>query len=522
MNGTAKGAIALLLVGLIVLMGLYLLTPIFKDKEQKATSDAQNTKGKIVIALDNWFGYFPIQSPEMKKEMRRNGWVINVVDDKADYATRMKQLQDGKIQFAVATVDSYILNAADLNFPGSIVMVIDESKGGDAILSLKDKVNSIDELKGNTNLRVGYTPLSPSHHLLKATSYHFSVPELLPAGDQLIETNGSEEALKKLLSGKVDVAVLWEPDVTRALSDSNVVKLLGTEDTEKLIVDVLLVNREFLKDYPGTVKQFLSSYFRVLKRYTDDSELLIKHSMDETGLTKDKVESMMKGVNWVNLTDNCEKWFGISSPGSYSDEGLISTIESSVDILINNGDFSTNPIPNSDPYRLTYSSILEDLYVSGISGFLAGKMGDNSAEVVNSIESRFLKLPDSAWSNLKEVGTLKVDPIIFQSGATELDLFAKEVIDKAVSNLKHYPNFRVIVKGHTGARGDEKANIILSQERADSVTRYIQVTYNVDENRIKSVGFGGNKLLGKNPDESKRSWEQRLSRVEIVLVREEF
>jgi outer membrane protein OmpA-like peptidoglycan-associated protein len=89
-----------------------------------------------------------------------------------------------------------------------------------------------------------------------------------------------------------------------------------------------------------------------------------------------------------------------------------------------------------------------------------------------------------------------------------------------MDDLQHYPHFRVEVRGHTGLRGDANANLALSQERADAVLRYIDVTYGLDGNRVRAIGFGDSKPLAKKPGESDRAYNYRLPRVEIVLVRE--
>ena len=154
MNRRVVGALLLLLVGAAGILGAYFMLPRLRDARMRTTSDAGGIKGKITIALDNWIGYFVLRSPEMKKELRRNGWSLVVEDDNADYARRMQRLKEGSIDFAVATVDSYILNAAGLGFPGTIIMVIDESKGGDAIVARSEKVDGLDALKGKKNLRI--------------------------------------------------------------------------------------------------------------------------------------------------------------------------------------------------------------------------------------------------------------------------------------------------------------------------------------------------------------------------------
>lgn len=516
------GALLLFIISLIAIIIVWYYLPIFKDTFQKTTSDATKVKGKIQIAMDNWIGYFPLRSPEMKAQMRKNGWTLVCEDDNADYDARMKRLKDGDIDFAVATVDSYLLNAKNFDFPGIIVCVIDESKGGDAILANKNKVESLDDLKKKTGIRIAFTPDSPSHYLAKAAADHFNVPELLPEGNLRIETDGSEKARDKLLTGLTDMAILWEPDVSRALSQEGVVKILGTEDTERLIVDILIVRRTFAQKSPDIVQLLVNTYFSVLKKYKDDPSLLKKHVKEETGLPDDTVNTMLKGVKWENFGENCEKWYGIAAPGTYADEGLINTIQSTAKILVNAGDFKNNPIPDDDPYRLTNSQFLETLFRTGISGFTTRKPGQMQTEMIDSIEAKFSALAPGEWDALKEVGTLKVDPIVFQQGSDALSFLSKQVVDQAVERLRHYPNFRVKIEGHTGAKGDPGENIKLSQNRADAVLRYLMVVYNVDRNRLHAIGMGGAEPLPKEPGESKRAYEYRLPRVELILVREDY
>lgn len=519
MNRTVIGAILLFILITLGAVAVKFITPFIEESRLKSTSDSAKVKGKIRIDLDNWIGYFPLRSREMKKLLHQQGYNLEVTDDNADYSARIKRLDDGKADFSVATVDSYVLNGIQENYPGTIIMVIDESKGGDAILARKDSVSSLDSLKGKS-VKVAFTPDSPSHHLAKAASDHFGITALLPTGDNLIKTDGSSAACDKLLSGKTDVAICWEPDVSRALENDGVIKLLGTEDTQRLIVDILIVNRKFADKEADVVDLFLNTYFKVLKKYRDDPALLKKHVKKETGLQDKMVESMLKGVSWVNFSENCDTWYGISAPGESSDEGLVDTIDSTVSILTNTGDFSASPIPDNDPYRLINSSFLESIFNKRFSGFT--KPGSNKAVSVNTLGAAFSKLPEKQWNSLKEVGTLKIEPVSFQSGSSELDLLGKEVIDRMAERLKHYPNFRILIKAHTGTKGDKKANLELSQKRADSVDRYLMVTYGIDQNRTHAVGYGGTQPLKKQQGESRRAWSYRLPRVEFSLVREDF
>ena len=535
MRGNVKAALVFFVVVGAILLGLRFAMPFYAEWKLRHASDAKATKGTITVAVDNWIGYFPLCSPEMKKAMRSSGWNFRCEDDEADYPKRMKRLKDKDIRFAVATVDSFILNGAPVNFPGVIPMVIDQSKGGDSILARKDCVANLNALKGRVDIKVALTPNSPSHHFAKVAASHFGIPELLPPKDRtgrLVETNGSKEALKKLLSGEVCVAILWEPDVSRALADKNIIKLLGTEDTERVIVDILLVDPDYADKNSETVMILLSHYFTVLKFYRDNNDLLVKEIISETKdadgkkFTEEAVRAMLKGVEWATLADNAQKWFGIAAPGGKADDGLYATIDSTVRILRNNKDFARDPIPDGDPSRLTRSQFIRELSAKAATGFIIPSKGEVATGA--SLGAKFAPLNDSGWKALREVGALKIEPITFRSGTADLTIAGKTEIDQAVESLKHYPKFRILIKGHTGMVGDPAENKVLSQERADSIARYIMATYGIDEHRLRPVGLGSSEPLARLPEEQcsetrcERAYNYRLPRVEILLVAEVY
>ena len=142
--------------------------------------------------------------------------------------------------------------------------------------------------------------------------------------------------------------------------------------------------------------------------------------------------------------------------------------------------------------------------------------------MANSLERDFAPLDDARWDGLREVGTLKVRPITFSSGASELNLEGKQELDKAVKSLEHYPNYRVVIKGHTGLRGDPKANRSLSRDRAEAVARYLTVTYSVDGDRLRVLGMGADAPLPRRSGETDRAYSYRLPRVELYLVGEVY
>ncbi|MCP4134412.1 MAG: OmpA family protein [bacterium] len=507
-------------LGIIILLavgGAAVYTFFVKQEEDRiitySTSDAGNLKGDISIALDSWIGYFPFQSPVFGKLMRDAGYRLKIIDDKANYEERMKMLRKGKIDFAVCTIDSYLLNGESVNYPGAVIAVIDESKGGDAVVSWKHKVANIDQLKKKQDFKIAFTPASPSEHLLKSIAVHFGVSRLGNKTDTWrVEVDGAEDAYNKLIAKEVDIAAVWEPHVTEALSNPEIVKLIGSEDMERLIVDILLVNRKYAEKKPELVKLFLKNYFETINIYNASPRRLREDILSKVKLSKKQVKYMLKGVRWVNYPEN-RRWFGLNIGASHQQPELIESINSTVKILTESGDFSASPIPDNDPYTLVSSLFMREVYKSGT-------MQDTTqaASSIDSLTKKFGKLSEKEWKRLRVIGALKLRPISFRSGTSNLDENGRSQIKLIVDNVRHYPNFRLLIKGHTGTRGDQKANIDLSMSRAKAVKSDLQYSFNVDPNRIRVVGMGGKEPLPKGNDESARAFNNRLKRVEILFL----
>ncbi len=517
MNKHAKIVLLLVIVAALVLLGGKYLKPLYDDWRQQDTSDARGTKGTIRIGYDSWVGYLPLCSSENKRRMRRIGYLLQCIDDRADYAARMGKLKRGDLEMAVATVDSYLLAGAAVQYPGTIVAVIDESKGGDALVGWSERLASIDSLKQDGSYRIALTPASPSEHLLKSIATHFDIPRLRRADPAWrVETDGSEAALKLLLGREVDAAVLWEPDVSRALEQEGIHKLLGTEDTEGLIVDILVVNRRWSESDPEAVYALLSTYFQTLKFFRDNPQALSDAIAEHYQLKPAQVAALLDGVAWTTLSTNAAQWFGVRRAGGAYREKLIDAIESAATILVEAGDFRQNPVPNRDPYRLTNSQFVADLYNEGIDA------GIETADGADSLARDFSALDDATWERLREVGTLKIRPIVFQSGSSALADEGRAELDQAAENLRHYPNFRIVISGHSGLRGDPQANQTLSRTRAESVGEYLIGSYGLDPERVRIVGYGSSRPLARRAGESDRAYNYRLPRVEIALVSEEY
>jgi len=510
-----KVFVSIILLGALAIVGWRFAEPRLRDYQQRRSSDAAAMHGRITIGVDSWVGYFMLCSPQLSKRLRAEGYALKCEDDHADTAGRIKKLADGGLDFAVATVDSYLVNGAASAYPATIVAVIDESKGGDAIVARAAAVPNLDALKAQGGARIAYTPASPSEHLLKSVGVHFDIPALQKKGGQWrVETDGSAAALAKLLKGEADVAVLWEPDVSRALAEPGIVKLLGTEDTDRLIVDVLLASRRSVQQDPAQLQLLLKQYFETLRWYGEHPAELEADVAAYTALAPEQARAVLRGVAWAGLDENGAEWFGVTPSGLPGDEGLIDTIDGTLKVLIAAGDFSRNPLPDQDPLRLTNRQFVTSLYLPQAKPELAGK--------ADTLALEFKPLDDAGWERMKQVGTLRIEAIGFARGTATLDEDSRATLDDIADKLRRYPRYRLLIKGHTGLGGDDAANLQLSKDRAQAAADYLLQTFGMDADRERAVGYGSSQPLPRQPDENDRAYAYRLPRVEFVLLAEPY
>ena len=137
----AKGCLVAAVIWCVILAVLgvayrFLVHPHLSDKLKRETARPASTKRRSCVAVDSFSGYAILRSDAVKQDLKPQQIRLTSRMTTADYTARLKALQSGKVQMAVFTVDSLITAGAKAGeFPGSIVLVIDETKGGDAIVA---------------------------------------------------------------------------------------------------------------------------------------------------------------------------------------------------------------------------------------------------------------------------------------------------------------------------------------------------------------------------------------------------
>lgn len=105
----------------------------------------------------------------------------------------------------------------------------------------------------------------------------------------------------------------------------------------------------------------------------------------------------------------------------------------------------------------------------------------------------------------------------FRNGSADLTPQAMQALDalgKALASPT-LSGYRFRIAGHTDTVGSAAFNKALSQQRAETVVRYLASTYGVDRRRLQAVGMGEEDLAVQTPPQTP---EPRNRRVQVVNI----
>jgi hypothetical protein len=513
-RSTLAAVLILFLGGLVVLAAKFLwpyATQKYEAYKQVVTSDSR-VSTTIRIGGDGYLGYWFITAADTRREAARRGIAITFQDDGGSYAARLQKFANREYDAIVLPVSSYLQHGATHKFPGVIVAAIAESKGADGIVGFADKfpTGNIRDLN-NPALKVVYTADSPSAFLLDLTIVGFDLFHLTSTNTWRVEVGGARDVLERARRHEGDMFVLWEPELSRALHEVPELKYLwGSDRFSGYIKDVFVFHRDFVQRHEKELLDFFDVYFTVMRSYANDRTRLLTDMAQSANLKPEAVENILRKIDWYDLFENAGQQFGLaSSADTPATDGLVKTIIACTDILRRMGKLPRDPL-EGNPYVIINSSILEKLIKSVPA--MVGRQGGSPVDLI--------PLSDEVWKSLREIGTLRVEPITFQAGGELLDDTGKEQVDKIAALLiNNYPGYRVAVRGHAGA-GDEEENKKLSFNRAHVVVQYLTAVHAIDPDRLHAEGKGASQPPPRKPGESERAYRYRLPRVEFVLLEE--
>jgi|ERR1043165_6211712 NitT/TauT family transport system substrate-binding protein len=213
------------------------------------------------VGIATWPGFAPGYVAKEKGFFDGLDVQFYIIDD---FTARQASFKSNKTQATIVTIDSYAFDEGN-DIDGKLIMMLDRSNGADGIV-VKQEINNISDLVGK---KVAYTRGSPSHffliHLLK--EYGLSKDSI-----QSIEVDDPGKAAEAFISGSVDAAVTWEPNISQIISSGKGKLLASTKTVPNLIVDAMEVNTDAYNNRKEDLQKFVTGWLKAVDYIKTDQK----------------------------------------------------------------------------------------------------------------------------------------------------------------------------------------------------------------------------------------------------------
>jgi len=477
------------------------------DRNQVVTGIATTnlTTGKLsrplVVGINTWAGHSPGivfnrgMEPNDKSHYKTEyGLDVRFVLLE-DPAAKLAAFKKGDIDIMWDTVDNWAREASTLaegSTKAKSVLLQDWSRGGDGIVSLAS-IKSVEDLKGK---KIACTQFTPSHFLLLflLNQSGLSSEDRNALEKSIIFTQDAPAAAAMFKAKRVDAAVTWEPDLSGAVEargeEAHV--LVSTTAATNVIADTLIAREDLILKAPDTVRAFVGGWFKGIAMMKDDPASSNKIVGDALKLDDETVSGMLSGLKLTPFADNAS-FYGLTGGKSHFE-----TLFDTAFVVWRKKGLVTKAVNASD-------------WVD--SRFVASEAVHYQDQKVVETELK-AKAPNSKDRAIIN----KQIQVHFTPGSDQIMEGSYFVLDSLGETMIAFGNTYLRVEGNTDATGNAKANLTLSQRRADAVKAYLLKEFPaLTTTRFQTVGQGQNNPVAPNTTETGRQLNRRTD-IKVVLA----
>jgi outer membrane protein OmpA-like peptidoglycan-associated protein len=102
----------------------------------------------------------------------------------------------------------------------------------------------------------------------------------------------------------------------------------------------------------------------------------------------------------------------------------------------------------------------------------------------------------------------RLDNINFGTNSADLARESEHILREFAAYLKANPQLKVAIHGHTDNVGDDRANLLLSENRAEAVNQFL-VRQGIEGARLSYLGLGESKPVTTNDTPAGRALNRR-------------
>jgi NitT/TauT family transport system substrate-binding protein len=269
-----------------------------------ASPSSPASSAPLVSATNNWVGYSGHHVAVKKGFFAQEGLKIQDLFFQSS-SEEVTATLAGKVDIAWLTSgDAIQMVAKDPSF--KMIYLVDYSNGSDGIIG-RNIAKPLDA-KGKTIAREN---VLFERVLLQAYLKQAGLTE----SDVKIKDMAAAEAATAFAAKQVDLAVTYEPYMTKAAQQGGGNVVFSTKDTN-LIADVIAVKESLLKTRQADLQAYLRAVDKAVKLLNASDPEALKISGAKLGVTAAEVTEQLKGVKLFDVDGNKTIAFNKSNPNS--------------------------------------------------------------------------------------------------------------------------------------------------------------------------------------------------------------
>ncbi len=171
-----------------------------------------------------------------------------------------------------------------------------------------------------------------------------------------------------------------------------------------------------------------------------------------------------------------------------------------------------------EEFNVLFDNIFKDVAVSYDLSFVPCTFGSEitlemklKSDTSNYVGRTIFRIP------FTEGYTIDIN-ILFDNNNFKIGEQYHEQLNDLVNIMKNNPALEIIIEGHTDRSGNEKANQLLSENRAKSVKEYL-VSKGIESTRLQTIGYGSTRPAFEYVDGSNVNSNNR--RIQVVISKKQ-
>ncbi len=213
----------------------------------------------------------------------------------AQYADVITALQSGNVDASIVGITEVvapILGGLDLE----IVAMTDYSAGMDGIVA-NTGIGSIADLNGKTVA----TNIGSMNHMILLSAMK---KEGLSETDVNIINMSEGDATASLVGGSIDAASIFEPQMSKAASESGGAIIFDSADVPGELSDILMVKKSLSEDNPQAVQGLVNAWYAVQEKYEENPSEVLSIISEKSGISTEELEGFMSGLDMTDVEYN--------------------------------------------------------------------------------------------------------------------------------------------------------------------------------------------------------------------------